>query len=215
MLETISAEIIYCRERARLAREKADTTATAEAKNDCLAAETRWLALARGYEQQDRLSKALGENERPASRSARERTYALDPEVVAIVSSAFHTVFAELDLSNSDDILALRVARRIVELVVRGERDPERLKAVVHAWAMRQTGHMASIPHKGIPDNASHVFSEALISLVQWKGDSEEPTVTLDGQPIGETRELLVAPRSEFQESKQQRCGDHRGDGEE
>jgi hypothetical protein len=46
MLETISAEIIHCRERARLAREKADTATTAEAKNDCLAAEARWLALA-------------------------------------------------------------------------------------------------------------------------------------------------------------------------
>ena len=57
MLETISAEIIYCRERARLAREKADTATTAETKkNDHLAAEARWLALARGYEQQDRLS---------------------------------------------------------------------------------------------------------------------------------------------------------------
>jgi hypothetical protein len=33
MLETISAEIIYCRERARLAREKADTATTSEAKN--------------------------------------------------------------------------------------------------------------------------------------------------------------------------------------
>jgi hypothetical protein len=83
MLETISAEIIYCRERARLAHEKADTATTAEAKNDYLAAEARWLALAHSYEQQDRLSKALGGNERkqanPVSRGARERTYALDP----------------------------------------------------------------------------------------------------------------------------------------
>jgi hypothetical protein len=59
MLETISAEIIYCRERARLAREKAGTATTAQSKNDYLAAEARWLALARSYEQQDRLSKAI------------------------------------------------------------------------------------------------------------------------------------------------------------
>jgi ubiquitin len=139
MLETISAEIIYCRERARLAREKADTATTPEAKNDCLAAEARWLALARSYEQQDRLSKALGGNEpkEPVSRSARERTYALDPEVVAIVSSAFHAVFAELGSSNSDETVALRVAWRIIELAVRGERDPERLKAVVLAWVTK------------------------------------------------------------------------------
>jgi hypothetical protein len=56
MFETISAEIIYCRERARLAREKADTAMTAEAKNEHLAAEARWLALVRSYEQHDRLS---------------------------------------------------------------------------------------------------------------------------------------------------------------
>jgi hypothetical protein len=140
MLETISAEIIYCRERARLAREKADTATTAEAKNGDLAAEARWLALARTYEQQDRLSKALGGNERkeasPVSRGARERAYALDPEVVAIVSSAFHTVFAELGLSDRDDILALRIAQRIIGLAARGERNPERLKAVVLAWVM-------------------------------------------------------------------------------
>jgi hypothetical protein len=73
----------------------------------------------------------------PVSRGARERTYALDPEVVAIVSSAFQAVFAELDLSNSDEIVALRVARRIIELAVRGERDPERLKAVVLAWVTK------------------------------------------------------------------------------
>jgi hypothetical protein len=56
MLETISAQIIYCRERARLAREEADA-----------AAEARWLALARSYELQDRLSKTLGEDERKAT----------------------------------------------------------------------------------------------------------------------------------------------------
>jgi hypothetical protein len=52
-------------------------------------------------------------------------------------SSAFHIVFAELGLSDRDDILALRIARRIIELAVRGERDPERLKAVVLAWVMK------------------------------------------------------------------------------
>jgi hypothetical protein len=141
MLETISAEIIYCRERAHLAREKADTATTAEAKNDYLAAEARWFALARSYVPHDRLSKALAGNEPkeagPVSRGARERTYALDPEVVAVVSSTFHTAFAELGLSDSDEVAALRVARRIIELAARGERDPERLKAVVLAWVTK------------------------------------------------------------------------------
>jgi hypothetical protein len=141
LLETISAEIIYCRERARLAGEKADAAMTAEAKNDCLAAEARWLALARSYEQHDRLSKALGGNERrgasPASRGARERTYVLDPEVVASVSSAFHVAFAELGLSDTDEVVALRVARRIIDLAAQGERDPQRLKAIVLAWVTK------------------------------------------------------------------------------
>jgi hypothetical protein len=140
MLETISTEIIYCRARARLAREKGDTATSAEAKNDYLAAEARWLVLARSYELQDRLSKTLGEHERSKGPvgDAREMVYALDPEVVAILSSAFHAVFAELDLSDTDKImLALWVARRIIELAARGEHDPDRFKAAIRAWATK------------------------------------------------------------------------------
>jgi hypothetical protein len=59
MLETISAEIIYCRARARLAREKGDSATSVEVRNDFLAAEARWLVLMRSYELQDRLSKDL------------------------------------------------------------------------------------------------------------------------------------------------------------
>jgi hypothetical protein len=141
MLETISAEIIYCRERARLARDKAGAAATAKAKNDHLAAEARWLALARSYELQHRLSKMLGEDERKATsaipRGLRERAYTLDPDVAAVVSCAFHAVVAELGLSDSDHVVALSVARRIVELFVLGESDPERLKTVVLAWVTK------------------------------------------------------------------------------
>jgi hypothetical protein len=43
---------------------------------------------------------------------------------------------------------------------------------------------MSSIPYKPIPADASHVFGEALILLVQWKGGADEPTVTLDGQSL-------------------------------
>jgi hypothetical protein len=39
---------------------------------------------------------------------------------------------------------------------------------------------MASTSGKPIPDEAGHVFGEALILLVQWRGGAEEPT--LDGQ---------------------------------
>jgi hypothetical protein len=41
---------------------------------------------------------------------------------------------------------------------------------------------MASTSGKPIPDEAGHVFGEALILLVQWKGGADEPMVMLDGQ---------------------------------
>jgi hypothetical protein len=120
--------------------EKGDTATSAEAKNDYLAAEARWLVLMRSYELQDRLSKTLTNHERSKGfvGGARERAYALDPEVVAILSSAYRAVFAELDLSDSDKIFfALWVARRIIELAARGERDPDRFKAAIRAWATK------------------------------------------------------------------------------
>ena len=58
--------------------------------------------------------------------------YAFEPEVVAILTTAFRAIIAEL--ANRDEIVGLRAARRIIELAARGERDPERLKAVVLAW---------------------------------------------------------------------------------
>jgi hypothetical protein len=129
MLENISTEIMYCRARARLAREKGDTVTSVEVKNDFLAAEARWLVLMRCYELQDRLSKSLSEHEssKAPRRGARKRECALDPEVVAILSSAFQAVF----------IFALWVGRRIIELTARGERDPDRFKANIRAWAAR------------------------------------------------------------------------------
>jgi hypothetical protein len=41
---------------------------------------------------------------------------------------------------------------------------------------------MPDVPGKPIPPDASHIFGEALILLVQWRGGAEEPTVILDGQ---------------------------------
>jgi hypothetical protein len=53
------------------------------------------------------------------------------------VSSAFHTVFAELRSSDTDEVVALGLARRIIELAAQSERDPERLKAVVLPWVTK------------------------------------------------------------------------------
>jgi hypothetical protein len=138
MLETISAEIIYCRARARLAREKGDTATSVEVGNDFLAAEARWLVLMRSYELQDRLSKDLNKHERSNGPNGGARAYTLDPEVVAILSCAFQAVFAERDVSDTDKVFfAFWVARRIIDLAARGEHDPDRFKAAIRAWATR------------------------------------------------------------------------------
>ncbi len=129
MPETISAETIYCRERARLARDEADAATTTEAKIEHIAAEARWLGRARSYDLHDRLAKSLGGG-KPSKGSS--PSYAFEPEVVAVLTAAFRAIFAEL--GGRDEIVGLRAARRIIELAARGERDPERLKAVVLAW---------------------------------------------------------------------------------
>jgi hypothetical protein len=59
----------------------------------------------------------------------RDGSRSLGPaEIIAIISCAFRAVFAELELSNRDDVIALRAVRLIIALAAQGERDPERLK---------------------------------------------------------------------------------------
>jgi hypothetical protein len=74
-----------------------------------------WLALARSYELQQRLSTMLHEHENSnatasIARMPRGSGRAFDPEVVAIMASAFRAVFADLGLSHLDDEIALRAA---------------------------------------------------------------------------------------------------------
>jgi hypothetical protein len=69
----------------------------------------------------------------PVIRMARERGRAFDPDVVAILSSAFQAVVTDLSLSDDDDAVALRAAQRILDLAAQGERDPERLKVATLA----------------------------------------------------------------------------------
>jgi hypothetical protein len=129
MVETVCAEIIYYRERAGLAREKANAAIVPETKKNHLAEEARWLALVRSHQLQDQLSRTLGASPPNKMKSL---CYEFEPEVVAILSTAFRAVFAELP--GRDDVVGLRAARRIIELATRGERDPERLKAVILGW---------------------------------------------------------------------------------
>jgi hypothetical protein len=96
-----------------------------------LAAEARWLSIAHSHELQRRLPAMLG-----GKASITQVARAFDPEVVAIINSAFGAVFADLRLSDGDEALAIRVARRIIELAFTGERDPERLRAITLSWVM-------------------------------------------------------------------------------
>jgi hypothetical protein len=84
----------------------------------------------------------LGENEHsagtgPITRMARDRGRAFEPLVVAIISSAFRAVVADLGLSDRDEGAAFRVARRIIDLAAEGERDPERLKIATLSWVTK------------------------------------------------------------------------------
>jgi hypothetical protein len=48
-----------------------------------------------------------------------------------------------------------------------------------------------------IPEDIGHVFGEALILLIQWRGGANEPVVTLDGKPvlIGFVFDLVIGRR--------------------
>jgi hypothetical protein len=60
-----------------------------------------------------------------------------DAEVVAIISTAFHAVVAELGLSDRDEAAALRAAGIIIKLASEGEPNPGRLKAAAMRWVTK------------------------------------------------------------------------------
>jgi hypothetical protein len=102
----VSAEIIYCRERARQAHEKADAAATTETKAKYVAAEARWLGLVRGHEAQRGLSRMLSAGARNCPDGSPEK-HLFNVDVAAVIDAAFHAVVAELDLSDRDETAAL------------------------------------------------------------------------------------------------------------
>jgi hypothetical protein len=134
MLQNLAADIINCYERARQAREKADRAINNDFKADFLAAEDRWLALARSYELQHRLSRTAAELDRrrkagPINRMLREQGVVFDPADVTRLTIVYHAVLHQLGLVDREDGATLMVAKRIVDLATLGERDPERLTA--------------------------------------------------------------------------------------
>jgi hypothetical protein len=132
MLQNIAAEISNCYERARQAREKAERAINDEFRADFLAAERRWLALANSYDLQHRLSRTIAEADRrrkagAVTRMLREQGIALDPDGVTRLTIAYHAVLHQVGLADREDAATLMVAKRIIDLAIQGERDPERL----------------------------------------------------------------------------------------
>jgi hypothetical protein len=50
-----------------------------------------------------------------------------DPEAIAVMTAAYHAVLTELRLSDREDAGTLMVAKRVIEIAARGERNPQRL----------------------------------------------------------------------------------------
>jgi hypothetical protein len=134
VLQNLPAEIVYCYERARQAREKAECAATEALRTDFLAVANGWLLLAHSYEHQHRLSRTVSEFERrrnvgAITRMLREQGGVFDPDEIAKLTIAYHAVLDELGLADRENGATLVVAKRIIHLAAQGERDPERLTA--------------------------------------------------------------------------------------
>jgi hypothetical protein len=54
--------------------------------------------------------------------------YAFGPEEIAVIASAFEDTLRELKLIDRSDPLTTLVAKRMIEIAQRGERDPVRLR---------------------------------------------------------------------------------------
>jgi hypothetical protein len=134
VLETLAAEITACCECARQAREKAEIAITDELRAEFLAAESRWLVLARSYEQHGRSSQTFAAqdcrgNDGAITRSLGAGAGAFDPADVTKLGIAYDAVLNQLNLADRQDGITLMIAVRIIDLATQGERDPERLMA--------------------------------------------------------------------------------------
>jgi hypothetical protein len=56
-----------------------------------------------------------------------ERRVSFDPDAIAVMTAAYHAVLTELRLSDREDAGTLVVAKRVIEIAARGERNPQRL----------------------------------------------------------------------------------------
>src|SRR5262245_8186268 len=114
------------------AREKAQRAINDTFKADFLDAESRWLALANSYEQQQRLSRTVTEFDRrrkadAISRMLRDQRGSFDPDAIAKLTIAYHAVLHHHGLVDREDGATLIVAKWIIDFATQGELDPERL----------------------------------------------------------------------------------------
>jgi hypothetical protein len=56
-----------------------------------------------------------------------EQRVSFDPDAIAVMTAAYHAVLTELRLSDREDAGTLMVAKRVIEIAARGERNPQRL----------------------------------------------------------------------------------------
>jgi hypothetical protein len=87
------------------------------------------LALALSYERQHRVARTDEQRKCAITLTLRERRMALGLYDATRLTVAYYAVLDQLGLSEREDAASLRVAKRIVDIVAKGERDPERLTA--------------------------------------------------------------------------------------
>ena len=78
----------------------------------------RWLALALSYERQHRLARTDEQRKCAITLTLRERRIAMGLYDVTMLTVAYHAVLDQLGLSEGEDAATLRVAKRIVDLVL-------------------------------------------------------------------------------------------------
>jgi hypothetical protein len=75
------------------------------------------------------LNSTAAEKLAPITRMLREQRREFDPDDIAKLDIAYHAVLHQLRLADREDGATLIVAKRVIDLAIMGERDPERLVA--------------------------------------------------------------------------------------
>jgi hypothetical protein len=154
MLQNLSAEVVYCLERAEDCAKRARCEINPALRRDFFDMEQRWLKLARSYEfaeqlqrfashnkqQRGEVTQRLEELKRKVDGHQSHGRLALsiarfvqipdvfDPEVTLILGKAFDMACAELGRTPQPTAVRVAIAAIIVEAAKLGERNPHRLR---------------------------------------------------------------------------------------